>query len=325
MKAYKDYMDSISISDKWQKDTINKLNAAYICSNKSYVPKALRVALFAAIICITLSATAFAVVSYIWEHAERADTGGRWVMVPVEADYYEKEGISLAKALYCFDQCFTFPIFDEESMLILNDLLKDNVFTEDGEPFNLFIPVAGGYQAADRGYSLFDTLGNGIGEIYYVSLGHQGKPIAIEVITIEISIRNHNNYVDTYEDASIFIGQSFRLPTIYIDSFSPPVFKIQDDYYINRYSVYINYEGEPGMYFFVEKTRTDSYEEWVAPGAVITATEMAGTTVYKISDDCCNRYTWEYNGLTYMFFQFFDTPKQFTDEQVIEIIISMIE
>jgi hypothetical protein len=274
----------------------------------------------------------------IWEPTENADTGGSYIMVPVgETEYniyLESSGAITASAIYRHDLAIQ-PVIDERTMQILDEYLKDRVFTAAGDAFDLFIPVPGGFQADDKGYSLYDEVGRAIGYISYRRLGND-DPSGIMILTVN-EVDAWFVYNDTYDEAVAFLGKDFRLPAIHTDGFGPPTFRKSggEDYEMiaritGRRAVYVLLDGDPGMYFFVETNRgseTDA-EVWHATDAVITMGEIAGVTVYKISGERMNRYTWTYNDLTYMFFQNLDHPTNinfFTDEQYEDIIRSMIE
>ena len=324
MKAYKDYMDSFSPDEKWQNDTIKKLQGMSTGSKKSFAHKGLRMAAMIAVMCLALGITAYAVINVVWAPAEEADTGGSWVMVPVEEDYYEREGMLIGTGIYVKGFDLSQNVLDEETAQALRELLEGKVFTEDGEPFDLFVHAPGGYIADDRGYALYGADGVEIGSIYYDSI-IRSKPISIDISTAA-QVEELYAFPYSYEDAAKFLGQDFRLPAVYTESLSPPGFKMQDESYRGRYAVYVSLGGEPGMYFFVERNRSGEPDEWAAPGAAITEALIADTAVYKISDDIAgNRYTWENDGLTYMFFQSTGSPACFTDEQCEDIIRSMIE
>ena len=259
-------------------------------------------------------------------------------MVPIgETEYnlyLESSGTTISSTIYRHD--FTIqPVIDERMMQVLDEYLKDRVFTAAGDAFELFMRVPGGFQAYDKGYALYDEIGRAIGDISYFRVGTD-DPSGIMILSIE-EVDAWFVFSDTYDEAVAFLGKDFRLPAIHTDSFGPPTFRRNggDDCEIiaritGRRAVYVSLDGDPGMYFFAEANRdseTDA-EAWYATDAVITVGEIAGVTVYKISDEKMNRYTWTYNDLTYMFFQIMDHPRNinsFTDEQCEDIIRSMIE
>ena len=275
--------------------------------------------------------TAYTAVNRMWKPVEKADTGGSWVITPVDADYYERErenGIT-GTEFYFKNLDIELQVIDEETAQALRELLEGNIFTENGEPFDLLMPVQGGYLADDKGQDLYSADGMEIGGIEYHTIGRE-KPHNIWLKSVE-QMEELYAYNDSYEDAAALLGRDFRFPTIYTEGFDQPAYRLNEtiisEPYFERYAVYVRLEGEPGMSFYVEKNRSGEWEPQMLPvaGGVITEAVIAETIVYKISDDYGNRYTWENEGLSYMLFQAPDRPAQFTDEQSEEIIRSMIK
>jgi len=94
-------------------------------------------------------------------------------------------------------------------------------------------------------------------------------------------------------------------------------------------TVYVTIGGSPGLYYWAEVPRDEEnyiqkdwevgvnrIEEWL-----ISETD---TTVYKLISSEFIRYTWKHDGIVYMLFNFFDVSDQFTDEEFMEIIYSMV-
>lgn len=348
MKDYKDYMDSFSASAELQSKTISRLRGAaserYDTKNRNVrdrrlmraIPVWARVACTAVLVCAVLTATAYAVYSYVtWVQAENADPGGSFIMEPInEAEYntyLESSGTITSSTVYRHD-FKNQHVVDERTMQAIEEYLTGMVFTADGDAFELFVPVSGGFQADDRGNVLYDKDGRAIGDISYERIG-AGDLIGIRILPIE-EVDKWFEFSDTYDEAVAFLGKDFRLPTIYTDGFGPPTFRVNGDEslveLLGRRAVYISLDGDPGMYFFVEVNRDtgDDAWSWYTPDSIVTEGEIAGVSVYKIINEESNRYTWSLDGLTYMFFQFKSHPiynNSFTDEQCEEIIMSMIE
>jgi hypothetical protein len=138
----------------------------------------------------------------------------------------------------------------------------------------------------------------------------------------------------------------FRLPGIYTEYFGQPEFRVRrllpPGIIINPYTgedlvtevfppeVRVLYTGEPsGIGFLITPVPDENVDtftlQWFMVDSIIEEGLVADTVVYRIINDELMRYTWEHEGLVYMLFNFFDRPNQFTDEQFIEIIWSMIE
>jgi len=348
MKAYNEYYDSHSVSEELQNKTMSRLNDAmsekyeFTPYNRqkrrsiNSIPTFARAACVIVLVCVVLTATAYAVVSLVtWKPAENADPGGSFVVEPIEEaeydSYLESSGVTTLATIYRHN-FLTQPIVDERTMQIINEYLKDRVFTADGKAFELFVPIPGGFQADDRGYALYDEDGRVIGDISYTRIGAD-IPSGILILPKEVVVEWFE-FSDTYDAAATFLGKDFRLPTVFTDESGPPSFRINGDEdfaeIFGRRAVYVSLDGDPGMYFFVETNRRAEDDAWIwyAPDAVVTEGEVAGVTIYKISKEDVNRYTWTLDGLTYMFFQFKSDPINdncFTDEQCEDIIRSMIE
>lgn len=350
MKEYKDYMDSFSASEELQHKTLTRIDNAVAAHGKidsprrgrrelrflSAIPAWARVACTAVLLIIVLSASAYAVYSYVtWTQTGSADSGGSFVMEPVEKEefdsYLESTGTVSLRTIYRYNFNEQ-PIVDEETMRVLNKYLKDRVFTADGAAFELFVPVSGGYQANDKGCTLYDEAGRVIGDIRANNVG-TAAPNGITILSVA-EVEKWFAFTDTYDEAVAFLGKDFRLPTVLTDGFSPPAFRKNGDETLvkatGRRAIYISLDGEPGMYYFVETNRDASADAtvWYATDSVITEGEIAGVSVSKISSEDLNRYTWSLDGLTYMFFQFKSHPVSvncFSDEQCEKIIRSMIE
>ena len=314
----------------------NCISAVPAGKSYSFVKRRVRMQLVAAIIalCVLLTGGAYAAVRLLWEPAEQADTGGSWVMIPVPEDYYDdNDSGDETRLLIYSSQLVQQPVFDAEIAERLSELMARKFFTEDKDPIDLLVYGAYGYSADDRGGTIYDARGNRADMIYY-EVGRNGAPLGIMHVSIDIT-EVLNDYSDSYAESASFLGQDFRIPSVYTDGFDEPRFNIQDDtlYGINRQrkAVYVSIGGEPGMYFFVEQMRApgEAAREWGAENAEIFKSEIAGVEVYKIvsgtDTHSIQRYTWNHEGLTYMFFNFIDRQVAFTDEQCEEIIKSMIQ
>jgi len=306
----------------------NCINAVSATGSSTHSKRRFRTPLIAAIIaaCVLFSGIAYAGVSMQWFQTERADSGGSWVMVPTNGDFYDNVDNDTLHIVYSSlneEQ----PVFDADIAARLIELMAGKLYTQDGIPFDLLVRGVDGYTADDSGGEIFDAQGSRIDEIYYEA--YDNGVLGINTISIRTIEEIKNDYSDSYDDAADFLGNDFRIPAVYTDGFDPPRFNIQDDtlYGRNRRAVYVDINGDPGMFYFVEQMRTpgDTAYDWAASDAEIYMSEIADTVVYKIIDEDSHRYTWNYNGLTYMFFNFIDEPNPFSDLQCEEIIRSMIE
>jgi len=275
------------------------------------------------------------------------DIGAAWKLVAAAENYYESERISLSRGIYRYDlQNERFLRFDPYTAQALCKLLADNVFTADGKPFDLLVadPQSGEYYADDRGNTLYDKSGAALAEIRYYSVV-QSNPLSLETRTIDDVISQRELELEgqygikltfDYSEAAGLLGANFRLPTVYTEDFEPPEYRLQglpftidgiENRIGDRLAVYVTIKGDPGIYFFAENALREgiSPEDWFAPGAVIEECQLADRTVYRIINEEMTRYTWENDGLVYMIFQSTNDPNEFTDEQFVEIIWSMIQ
>ena len=276
-----------------------------------------------------------------WEPTGNADPGGSYIIAPIDEDDYfnslDSSVVSISYIMYQYDFRIQ-EIIDERVMQEIGEYLHGRIFTADGKPYELFVPVPGGFQADDKGNTLYDEDGREIGAIRYTR-SRDGSFCGIDIESIEEVEEQTERlaFTDTYDEAVAFLGKDFRLPATLTDGFGPPTYRRNggEDYEMvaritGRRAVYVSLDGDPGMYFFVEANRDSETDvkTWYVPDAVITEGEIAGVTVYKISDERMNRYTWTLDDLTYMFFQIMVHPNNvncFTDEQCEDIIRSMIE
>ena len=360
MKAYKDYLDNFSAGTELQNKTLSRLNTSinekhetilYNGQKRQFMrtlPAWPRVVCMIAALCVALTATAYAVVRFVtWEPAENADAGGSFLVEPISEEDYK----SYLESLDFSNQIISTTIYrhgfvrqaiiDEEVMQMLDERLRNRVFTLEGQAFELFVPVPGGFQADNRGIALYDENGSEIGDISYVIAGTNEFiidrlfPNGIRILSVE-EVAGWFDFSDTYDEAAAFLGKDFRLPAVHTSGFGPPEFRLNGDESFTastgRRAVYVSQSGNPGIYFFVETNRDTEADADIryAPGAVITQGEISGVTVYKIESEEANSYTWTFDGLTYMFSQSKSDPvnvdfSSFTDEECEEIIRSMID
>ena len=310
---------------------------------------------------IAMTGVAVAVSQYnmrVIGRVDDVDIGAAWKLISVPEDYYESIGEPLPILLYWYSmEKKQLPQLTEEEEQAMRVLLADKVFISDGEPFDLLAldQDSNEYVADSRGFTLYNESGEELAEItyYYNTIGRSGEPLGLVFRTkaevdaqreAELSGQYGTKITSDYEEASQLLGQEFRLPTIYTDSLDAPEYKIQEGFtaiiskeengsvvyeYGDTYgtAVYVRMSGDPGIYYFAEaKTRDDTISrKWYAPGALIEECAIAEQTVYKITTDEIIRYAWELDGLVYMIFQDRVDPNEFTDEQFVEIIWSMIQ
>lgn len=266
----------------------------------------------------------------------RADVGASWVLVSAPEDYYERSGIELSHCIYSGHEKVTAdrqPRVNAETAQALRRLFEGVVFNESGEPvdFIAVAPDSDEFRVDIGSGSLYNASGEELWMIHYYALG-RGEPQELWIQTKaeyearREAERNGDNGVkltDSYDEAASLLGDDFRLPGVYTDGLDAPEFKFQSE--PGRDSVYVTYNGTPGIYYFAEAVRggDNNPREWYAPGAVIEQLEIEGEMVYKATSKKVIRYVWTHDKIAYMIFQGY-YPDEFTDEQFIEIIASMI-
>lgn len=297
--------------------------------------KRLSIAVIALVACLVLTGTAFAINQKFF--VDSADVGASWVLVSAPEDYYESVGTSIRWSIYFAGASVgEQPRVDAETAKILQTLLEGKVFTADGELTEIMIPVTDSDEfCLNIGDSaLYNETGEEIQEIRYETVGYS-KPQ-------EISFQTKSEYeaqcekerqgyagvklTDDYSEAAGLLGMDFNLPGVYTDECEEPEFSFQSLKDPDRKAVYVTYAGNPGIYYFAEAMRSEDEipYEWYAAGAVIEACEIKGTIVYKVTSQRIIRYTWTNDSVVYMIFQNY-SPVEFTDDQYVEIIASMLK
>jgi hypothetical protein len=301
---------------------------------------------------LMLTGTAYAVSQINFQfnrQVDDVDMGGPLILISIPEEEYQDEHGWRYGYLYLFYAPEHQPVIRVQTVERLREQLRSSVFAHDGQPFDLFVPIpdSNDYYASSRGNALFNELGEEIAEIYF-SYFDDGIP-RVSIMNVAdyeamIAMQDDSDYFVTtvdYSKAADRLGMSFRLPGIFTDLFEPPEFRVQlpiphatqdengaviEETFL-RSEVRVWYNGEPGIYFFATPLRNEDtfLQEWYLVDSIIEEGLIADTVVYKIVNDSMIRYTWEHEGLIYMLFNFFDVPDQFTDEQFIEIIWSMIK
>lgn len=328
-------------------NTLAKLRAEDT-NNKRHHWRMISVIVVVCMIAMTGAAYAASQINlHVLGFVDDVDIGAAWKLVTAPEDYYESEGVALSRGIYRYDlQNEKYLRFDSNTAQALSEILSGNVFTADGNRFDLLVidPQTGEYYADDRGNTLYDKSGAELAEISYYSI-IQSEPLRLETRTIddvnsqrEAELEGQYGIKITfdYTEAAGLLGANFRLPAVYTEYLEPPEYRLQGLPYTadgvefgpdDRLAVYVTIKGDPGLYFFAEKVQGEgmSPEDWHAPGSIIEECQLADNTVYRITIDGLIRYTWEYDGLVYMIFQDTANPTEFTDEQFQEIILSMIQ
>ena len=294
---------------------------------------------------------------------ETVDSGGGFFIVAVTESQWEEEtqfgslGVYIASA-----PSERQPRFDTEMAEALRLLLMNEVFAEGGEVFDFFVldRNTGSYFIDDRGNALYNEAGEELAEIYYEpeDFKYNGKPVELWLLTKtdreeqrqrELAGDGYTKLTYDYNEAVQHMGgYNFRLPAVYTErlDLSMIQFRIQKPIPIEYYqpgmelngeahydprgvTVYVSIDGHPGLYYWAEAPRdeeirpmtdwtvgVDRIEEWL-----ISETD---TTVYKLISNDGIRYTWKHDNIVYMLFNGFILPDQFSDEQFMEIIFSMV-
>lgn len=296
----------------------------------------LNIAVIVFVVCAALTGTAYAVEKIF---VDRADIGAKWVLVSAPEDYYESGDSVMFMPIYSVDvTADEQPYVDAGTAQILHGLLEGMVFTAAGEPIEIMasVPDSDEYRIVTGDGVLYNKEGEELRSIYYRTVGYS-EPLDIWIWTkAEYEAQREAErkgidgikLTDDYEEAAHLLGSDFCLPGVYTAGLDSPEFRYQETKYgteAGRKAVYVTYRGTPGIYYFAEAMRSEDEvpNEWYADGAVIEQCEIKGTTVYKASAKDIIRYTWTHDGIVYMIFQNY-SPNEFTDEQIVEIIVSMI-
>lgn len=308
-----------------------------ICVQQSNViscPKRIRWSVAAAFAAVLVLATAAYAVGIV---INRLDTGGgaEFIMTPYDSPEYQEHRANMVAAwpLYVSNNSpesvlrvfspDSLAHFDADATLVINKLLAGRIFIAYGTAFELMAAVpslSGVYQADSRGNVLFNEDGYEIG-IIYVNATLDKEPVSVDIFTLaEIE---GGNAPSTHDEARVFLGRDFRLPTAYTDGFQPPRFYLSD----LRGVVHVRYMREQPygyMHLTIEHIRGESEQAigvFVADGE-ITALEIAEATVYRIDvGGVASRFVWQHDGLVYVLYP----SRILTDLQHKQIIRSMLE
>ena len=304
---------------------------------------------------IAMSGAAYAISQFnmrVVGQTDNVNIGAAWKLVAVPEDYYETSETVLTSMFYRTDfKKEQLPRFIEEKAQALRALLAKEIYSSDGEPFDLMVldPGTNEYYADDRGLKIYNEAGEELARIEWDRIGNNGEPIGLQFYTkaeadaqreAELTGKYGIKVTSDYTEAAQQLGKDFRLPTVYIDDFDPPEYRIHERFtpilgnidgvieYGDTFgaAVYVRYNGNPGLYFFVEEIIGDTTpREWETPGALIEECIIATKTVYRVTDSDLVRYVWEHDSLIYMLFQSRIDTNEFSDEQFMEIILSMIQ
>jgi len=311
------------------------------------------------VICaLMLTGTAYAISHIYFQFIRQVDDVdmGPWILISMPDEEYQSEYGWRYGYPYLFYAPERKPVIRAQTVEILRERLSTIVFTYNGQPFDLFIPIpdSNDYYANSRGNTLFNEFGEEIAEIYFSYFNDESIPsVSIMTMAEHEAMRALGDDLggdfgftitttDDYSKAADLTGMNFRLPAIFTEGFDPPEFRVQlstppvyqhENGAITEGTSYVwdevrvGYNGEPGLGFLVTPVRSEDtfLHQWYLVDAIIEEGLIADTVVYKIINDDMIRYAWEHEGLVYMLFNFFDVPNQFTDEQFIEIIWNMIQ
>jgi len=298
--------------------------------------------------CLMLATVAYAASVII----DRFDTGGsiRFISVPYDSPQLreQQENTIISLPIYLNSRANVLPRFTHawvsdgerfspEDAQIINEMLEGKIFTADGEPFVLITAMHNQdlYHANAAGNILFDRDGYEIGAVRILTTW-DGEMLQAYIATLA-EFEAMFSYSNTFQEGVELLGQYFRLPTVHIEGFAPPLFRL--DYWEN-------YEtGEVFRWVTVRYTKDDVFllrdliliveterSELSEPLSVfyitaeITEIEIAGITVTKMlyagyTDSVS--FFWIYDGLVYRFLP----PSgefAFSAGEVAEIIESML-
>jgi len=322
-----------------------RVNCHQSAMSQSQPVKRLRWSVAAVIAACFLFATAAYAASVI---INRLDTGGtmEFIMIPDDCPEYHArraEAISSAPVYVNRNADVLSPLlevesptFDYDIAQIINEMLDGRIFTADGASFDLMKAVPNQYPvmywADNRGHVLYDENGYEVGEIHLLTktpVDSAWEPVDI-MITSRANFEIVWGYNNTFEEATTFLGKNLRLPTVHMEGFYPPLFRVVDineEWLTNGITMrFAHIECErwfADMLIHVENERADNSEPWTIymPGE-ITRLEIDGVAVYKITGDrYATQVFWIHDGLVYRLIP----SDVLTDVQVTEIIKSMVE
>jgi len=332
-------------------NTLEKLRTEGDNRRAARMPRKMTAILIAACL-IVLGGVAYAVSKISMQFVNRVDDidiGAVWQMVAVPEDFWgERDTTRREIVFYRYDVPKEKLLkIDPEREEVLRGDIGRAVFSADGEPFDLLVPIPDTflYCADDRGNVLYNIDGEEIAEICYVMIGYTSPPNGLYIETKaeedrrrqgELRGENGAKITSDYAEAARLLGRDFRLPAAHTESMDAPEYRlqglpyIQDGVDLNKdegLKVFVTMKDKPRLFYFAEVPREGDAVPlpWYAEGAVIEECTLEDKTVYRIINDGLVRYTWEHDGLVYMLFQDLEDPGEFTDEQFVEIIWSMIQ
>jgi len=308
--------------------------------------KRLRWSVAAVVAACFLFATAAYATSVI---INRVDTGGtmEFIMIPNDCpDYHARWAESIiATPVYVnrysdvLPQLLRIerPTFDSDTAQVISGMLVGRIFTAGGISFDLMTAIPYQYPimywADDRGNVLYNEYGYEVGEIRLLTRTNSEsiwEPLDI-TITSRADFEIEWGYNNTFDEAIALVGRNLRLPTVHIEEFSPPRFRVIDMHGRLSSGVTIRFIGNDtelwfeDMLIYVENVRDGNSEPWsiYMPGE-ITQLEIAGVTAHKITADrYATQIFWIHDGLVYRLIP--PGNNMLTDKQLAEIIQSMIE
>ena len=294
---------------------------------------------------------------------ESVDTGGGFILVAVTETQWKDTVEIGAKGVYFANISAELqPRFNVLYTEALRLLFAGEVFTAGGETIDFFVldSEKNEYYIDNSISALYNNYGEELAEIYYVPEGfkYDGRPVELELWTkaymeelqqYRLTGDEYTKLTYDYDEAVYHMnGHRFRLPATYMEQFDLnsiefSIYRPMPAYYYNQdtdsydevfndlrgVTVYVRIAGTPGLYYWAEALKGEenpSQSEWPVSVDRIEEwqfTEM-GVTIHKLISSDGVQYTWKHENIVYMLFNSYGIPNQFTDEQFIEIIYSMI-
>jgi len=295
---------------------------------------------------------------------ESVDTGGGFMLVGITENEWKDTVEIGAKGAYFAEYSTELqPRFNAHHAEALRLLFAGEVFTADGETIDFLVldHDTNEYYIDGNGSALYNKYGEELAEIYYVpeDFRYDGKPVELELgwtkafkeeqRQLSLIGGEYGKLTYDYDDAvNQMNGHRFRLPAVFMErfNFNSVEFSIQKPvpahyyneetdsydevfYDLRGVTVYVRIAGNPGLYYWAEAPKDEenpSQSEWLVGVDRIEEwlIEETDTTVHKLISSDRIRYTWKHDNIVYMLFNSFSIPNQFTDDEFMEIIFSMI-
>jgi hypothetical protein len=129
--------------------------------------------------------------------------------------------------------------------------------------------------------------------------------------------------VYTHRDAIALIGYNFHIP--YNMAFYSEKYESSETVGGNN-AIYVTLVNDLGqiVFYYAQSNVEHEIYEWRVTGTM-EEIELNGVTVYKQrdADGDWGRYTWQYDGINYCLF--YSPTYNFTDEEYLTVILSMMD